>query len=303
MSRPQGRVAYEPSSLAATSPRESPNTGFRSAAVHEGGAATDTKGRIRAESFADHYSQARQFFVSQPTYEQAHIASVLVFELSKVQHLHVKVAMVGHLRHIDESLAQRVSAGLGLASLPVAAKTAHPVQDFKPSPALQTIGKMKPTLNGRTVGILVAQASTAAVVKALTKAATAAGAVVKIVAPKVGGTKLDDGSLLAADGQLAGTPSVIFDAVAIVLSKQGAQSLSSDSAAIDFIRDAFGHLKAIAVDEGGAALMKAAAVTPDAGVFATKDMAQFITAAKTGNGNARSRCELWRERDDQCVAT
>ena len=48
------------------------------------------KGRIRAESFADHYSQARQFYRSQTPPEQAHIASALVFELSKVAHVHIR---------------------------------------------------------------------------------------------------------------------------------------------------------------------------------------------------------------------
>ena len=63
---------------------------------------TGDKGRIRAETFADHYSQARMFYASQSQPEQAHLASALVFELSKVAHLHVREAMVGHLRHIDE---------------------------------------------------------------------------------------------------------------------------------------------------------------------------------------------------------
>jgi len=75
------------------------------------------------------------------------------------------------------------------------------------------------------------------------------GATVKIVAPKVGGAKLANGSILAVDGQLAGTPSVLFDAVAVILSDEGAKALLMESAAIDFVRDAFGHLKAIAVDK------------------------------------------------------
>ena len=58
-----------------------------------------------------------------------------------------------------------------------------------------------------------------------------------------GGANLADGSLMAADGQLAGTPSVLFDAVAVVLSDDGAKTLALESAAIDFVRDAFGHLK------------------------------------------------------------
>ena len=43
------------------------------------------QGRIRPESFADHYSQARMFYRSQSPLEQAHMASALVFELSKVE--------------------------------------------------------------------------------------------------------------------------------------------------------------------------------------------------------------------------
>ena len=59
IAQPEGRVSYEPNSLSADSPRESPAAGFHSAAVAESG----EKGRIRAESFADHYSQARQFYL------------------------------------------------------------------------------------------------------------------------------------------------------------------------------------------------------------------------------------------------
>ena len=108
----------------------------------------------------------------------------------------------------------------------------------------------------RQIGILIADGSDGAVIKKIKKAATDAGATVKIVAPKVGGAKLSDGSMLAADGQLAGTPSVLFDAVAVILSEKGAKALSTEGAAIDFVRDAFGHLKAIAVDKGGHALLK-----------------------------------------------
>jgi len=152
---------------------------------------------------------------------------------------------------------------------------------MKPSPALQIIGKMKDTLMGRAIGILIADGSDGAVIKKIQKAATDAGATVKIIAPKVGGAKLADGSMLAADGQLAGTPSVLFDAVAVILSEEGAKAMSKESAAIDFVRDAFGHLKAIGVDKGGRALLKTANVGQDAGVVDANDKEAFITAAKT----------------------
>jgi len=277
MTQPTGRVAYEPSSLSENSPRETPAMGFRSAAITEAG----EKGRIRHESFADHYSQARQFYLSQTAYEQAHIASAFVFELSKVGHMHVREAMVGHLRHIEEGLANRVAAGLGFSRMPAAPVAAAAVRTMAPSPALQIIGKMKDTLMGRAIGILIADGSDGTAIKRIGKAAADAGATVTIVAPKVGGAKLADGSMLAADGQLAGTPSVLFDAVAVILSDEGAKALSKDGAAIDFVRDAFGHLKAIAVDEGGWELLNTANVGQDAGVVDSSDSGAFIAAAKT----------------------
>ncbi|MET0935292.1 MAG: catalase [Luteibacter sp.] len=274
---PKGRVAYEPSSLQADSPREDAKRGFRSFAADEAG----QRGRVRAETFADHYSQARLFFASQTPFEQAHIASALVFELSKVETAHVREAIVGHLRHIDESLARRVADGLALDTLPASPPARAPTLDMKPSPALQIIGKMKPTLQGRAVGILVNDGSDGGIVARLRKAIEAEGATVKIVAPKVGGVKLADGARLPADGQLAGTPSIVFDAVAIVLSSQGAQLLVNEAAAVDFVRDAFGHLKAIALDAGGRTLFDAAGLEADGGVVDATAVKPFVAIAKT----------------------
>ncbi len=277
MQQPKGRVNYEPSSLDPTSARETPS-GFRSFAEP---AEDASKGRIRADMFADHYSQARQFFRSQTPIEQAHLASALVFELSKVETLHVREAIVGHLRNIDEDLAQRVANGLGLAKLPPAQKAAAAVLDLPPSPALQIIGKMKPTLEGRAVGILIDDGSDATTIAALRKAIEGAGATVKLIAPKVGGAMLSDRRKQAADGQLAGTPSVLFDAVALVLSDAAGQRLAGEAAAIDFVRDAFGHLKAIAATAGAQAVLAAAGIAKDARVVDAGDTKAFVKAAMT----------------------
>ena len=277
MQSPAGRVNYEPNSLAADSPRETPR-GFVHAAEPTG---TGSKGRIRAESFADHYSQARRFYRSQTQPEQAHIVGAFVFELSKVETVHVRAAMVGHLRHIDEELARRVADGLALSPLPPAPPAQVAPTDLPLSPALRTIGKMKDTLQGRLVGILIHDGSDPATVKALRRAVEAAGAAVKVIAPKVGGARMADGKMLPADGQLAGTPSVFFDAVAIVLSEAAAKQLTMDSAARDFVSDAFGHLKAIAADAGAQVLLKVSGVKKDAGVIDAADPKAFITAART----------------------
>ena len=277
MQQPKGRVNYEPSSLDPASARETP-AGFRSFAepADEG-----AKGRIRFETFADHYSQARQFFRSQSAIEQAHLASALVFELSKVETPHVREAIVGHLRNIDDDLAQRVANGLGLDKLPPAQQSAATVLDLPPSPALQIIGKMKPTLEGRAVGILIDDGSDATIIAALRKAIEGAGATVKLIAPKVGGATLSDRRKQPADGQLAGTPSVLFDAVALVLSDDAGKRLASEAAAVDFVRNAFGHLKAIAATAGAQAVLAAAGVAKDAGVVDAGYTKGFLKAAMT----------------------
>jgi len=276
MQVPKGRVAYDPSSLEDDSPRET-RAGFRSHATADDG----RKGRTRAASFADHYSQARAFFRSLEKPEQAHLASALVFELSKVETLKVRVRTVSHLRNIDESLARRVADGLALGDLPEAAPTATPAQDMPAVPEVRIIGRTKDTLQGRCIGILFDEGSDAGLIASLRKAAQKAGADVKLVAPKVGGATLSDGKRQAADGQLAGTPSAVFDAVAVVLSAEGAKALAKEAAAVEFVSHAWAHLKAIASDAGGQALLKAARVDKDAGTVEAEDTKAFLAAAAT----------------------
>jgi len=276
MQVPKGRVAYDPSSLEDDSPRET-RAGFRSHATADDG----RKGRTRAASFADHYSQARAFFRSLEKPEQAHLASALVFELSKVETLKVRVRTVSHLRNIDESLARRVADGLALGDLPDAAPTATPAQDMPAVPEVRIIGRTKDTLQGRCIGILFDEGSDAGLIASLRKAAQKAGADVKLVAPKVGGATLSDGKRQAADGQLAGTPSAVFDAVAVVLSAEGARALAKEAAAVEFVSHAWAHLKAIASDAGGQALLKAARVDKDAGTVEAEDTKAFLAAAAT----------------------
>jgi catalase len=85
----KGRANYEPNSLTLNGEegggRECPMTGF---ATVPGRAEHEEQGdklRVRAELFADHYSQARLFWKSMTESEQAHIASSFTFELSKVE--------------------------------------------------------------------------------------------------------------------------------------------------------------------------------------------------------------------------
>lgn len=278
---PKGRANYEPNSLAEHGeeggPRESPEVGFSTANAMTGPDESGEKLRIRAESFADHYSQARLFYSSQTESEQAHIASSFVFELSKVGLLdQVPPRMVANLRNVDEDLARRVANGLGIA-LPPKAKAAREPVDMRPADTLSIQKNMKETLEGRAVGILIADGTDARELETLIDALTKAKAKAVIVAPKVGGAKLSDGKIQKADGQLAGTPSQLFDAVAIQLSEAGCKALIKEAAALQWVMDAFGHLKAVGASEASGPLLDKAGVEPDDGV--TGLGADFIKAA------------------------
>ena len=136
---------------------------------------------------------------------------------------------------------------------------------MKPSPALSIVGKMKPTLDGRKVGILFDEGSSKADIDRVKADVEAAGGKAMLIAPKVGGIKVKGGTL-KADGQLAGTPSVLFDAVALVLTREAAAKLAEEGAAVDFVRDAFGHLKAIGCTPDAEPLLQKAGVARDDGV-------------------------------------
>ena len=99
--------------------------------------------RVRSEIFADHYSQARQFFVSQTEPEQNHIVAALTFELSKVETEAVRLRMLGRLANIDADPGERVAAGLGYREADRAGRPpAKPTRtDLKPSPALSILAK------------------------------------------------------------------------------------------------------------------------------------------------------------------
>jgi catalase len=278
MQVPKGRANYEPNSLAEAGeiagPREDPENGFKSYPSEERG----QKLRIRPESFADHYSQARLFWRSMDVAEQAHIASAFVFELSKVSYEHIRRKVLANLRNVDGDLAQRVADGLAM-DLPEASTTAAPVIDMAPSPALRIVRgpSEKASLEGKTVGILFADGSDAQALLSLKAAVKAAGGHAMTIAPKVGKVPLSDGSSVSADAQLFGQPSVTVDACAVVLSADATKKLTKEAAAVQWVMDAFGHLKAIGFNAEAKPLLDKAGVEPDEGVT---DLQAFVEAAK-----------------------
>ena len=216
-------------------------------------------------------------------HEQRHIVSAFSFELSKVETVAIRERMVGHLLQIHPDLAAQVIANLGMKSPPPPAKPAVKPRDLPPSPAL-SLAHRAGTFAGRKLGLLVTDGADAKLVAELTRAVEKEKAMVQVVALKIGGVTLSDGSELAADHALAGAPSCLFDAVAIIASEEGtAKLLTEAAAAVDWARDAFGHLKALGHSTQVEPLLDKAAIDVDEGVIdlgASGAVARLIKVAR-----------------------
>ncbi len=250
----EGRAHYEPNSFTGDDrgPRADVEDGFRSTAAPVEGA----KRRIRAESFADHYSQARQFYVSQTPLEQDHIVDAFVFELGKCEIADIRTRMLANLANVHDDLAARVADGLGMP-LPEPSPAAVATRtDLPPSDALSILKNGPASFKGRKLGILVTDNSDAALVKAVKAAFTRGGAVVELIGPKIGGVKVGR-STMPVDHAVAAAPSVLFDAVALLPSMGGAAELALMKPAQDFVADAYAHLKIIGHNADAAALLAA----------------------------------------------
>ena len=283
MHNPKGRVNYEPNSRgSAGGPREDPTVGFHSFPAEEAGA----KLRQRPESFADHYSQARQFYISQTKAEQNHIAAALVFELSKVEEPAIRERMVSHLPNIDAGLAEQVAAGLGLKGKIKPATPAIAVRSgLEKSKPLSIVLNGPESFAGRKLGALVTDGADAKLIGALRTALEAQGATLEIVAPSVGGVQMSDGKLLKVDHKFAGGPSVLFDAVAILNAANATEDLLPNAAVGDFIRDAFAHLKFIGYTEAAMPLFQKAGIADALDeacvrLDCSKSLDDFITACR-----------------------
>jgi catalase len=257
LANPTTRANYEPNSWPTDmgGPREDPAGGYRTAPPAQVG----EKRRLRPESFADHYSQARQFFVSQAPIEQRHIVDAFVFELSKCDREDIRTRMVAGLRNVHDDLAQAVADGLGLEQLPDRLVPARePIADLAPSPALSIVANGPTSFAGRKIGVVVTDGFDAQLLHDLHEAVEAEGAAVEVVAPQVGGANGSDGQRRAADQELDGAPSVLYDAVVVLASPTGGPQLARLPAARDFVADAYAHCKVIGHDAHAAPLFEAA---------------------------------------------
>ncbi|AWB50639.1 catalase HPII (plasmid) [Gemmobacter aquarius] len=274
---PKGRANYEPNSWSPGGPRADVEEGFRSYPEEISG----VKRKLRPESFADHYSQARQFYLSQTPIEQRHIADALIFELSKIEVERITERVLTHLPIIDPNLAQNVASGLGMDLPDPAIPMIDPI-DLPPSDALSILKMQKQSFKGRKMGIVVTDGIDDDVLDALLSGVKAAGAVAALIAARIAGVTTAGGAKLKAHYAAEAAPSALFDAVAVLASVDGVSTLTALHAARSFAADAMAHGKLIGMTGPASALFAAVGVEGrDAGMIlleTVSDVDVFVTA-------------------------
>ncbi|TFW16289.1 catalase [Duganella callida] len=270
----RGRVAYEPNSLGGGCPFQAGMAGFQT--VFKMPQPPEDKVRGKPELFADHYSQARLFWISQTPAEQAHIVNAFRFELSKVQTPAIRVRLVSMLANVDPILAEGVAQGLGIevpAPMPLA--TQAPPPHYHPSPALSLLARPGATgIKTRKVAILAGHGVDAASLQAVYADLLAEGAAPRVVSPQLGQLVAYDGSRVDVEVSIEATPAVLYDAVVIADGAASVAMLMRDPDARDFIRQQYRHCKPVlALGEGKDLLEKVGIPTAmdngdaDAGLF------------------------------------
>ncbi len=266
-----GRANYFPNSIEDNAPTPSPEKGY----VSHPAPVSGRKVRARAESFSDHFSQSRFFYLSQSEPEKEHLSNALKFELGKVKRMAIRERMVGNLARVDRELAENVAHAIGVKQVPDV-PVADETVTFKgasiiTSAALSMANTKKDSVKARKVAILVADGVSGSDVEAMKQQLAAQGAKGVVIAKHDGAVTGADGKVVTIDKAAITTDSVEYDAVYIPGGAKHAEALSAGFKPRYFVAEAFAHYKPIAANAEGIEVLRAAGLTD-------------LQAASSGNG-------------------
>lgn len=213
------------------------------------------KQRVRGEKFQEHYNQAQLFYNSLTSYEKAHLKSGISFELSHCDDPQVYETYTKLLNNVDFDLAKEIAITVGGVIPKEPVRPNH----GKSTPTLsQTYYAPKePTIKSRRIAIIVADGFNLTQVNAIRAALKVGGATTWLIGPRRGQVYPDGVEVgsekggVFADHHYEGQRSTLFDAFIIPGGAKHAQSLADNGRTIHWVREAFGHCKAIgAIGEG-----------------------------------------------------
>jgi len=229
-----GQVSYHKNSLANNTPHpvSEADGGYK----HYEEKVEGHKVRARSESFKDHFSQARLFWLSMTDIEKKHIIDAFSFELGKVKSKAIRKQVVDMYAHVSYSLASAIAERIGIVP-PVEVEVPHIQQT---SPAVSQVINAKESVKSNKVAVIVTENSSEKL-NELIATFLSEDIVVELVSNKQGivsGYEIHE--------TFATTSSVLYDGVYVT----GAFQNSYEQAkAEQFIEQAYQHCKTIGYTE------------------------------------------------------
>jgi len=224
------------------------------------------KARLRSKKFKEHFNQAQLFYNSLSKVEQMHVVNALGFELDHCDDPLVYKRMCGRLAEIDLNLAQEVAELVG-GDIPQEQKRANHGKKGKGISQFDYMPE-KPTIATRRVAILIADGYDPVAYNGIKAAITAAGALPFTIAPKrkvilaAGEEKADGTKGVFPDHNLEGMRSTMFDSIFVPGGAASVETLRKNGRALHWVREAFGHLKAIGATGEAVAFVRDACQLP-----------------------------------------
>ncbi|KAK7186909.1 catalase-domain-containing protein [Paraphaeosphaeria sporulosa] len=223
------------------------------------------KTRLRSKKFQEHKNQAELFYNSLSEPEKTHMMNAFAFELDHCDDPIVYERMTQRIAEIDFDLAKSVAEMVGgeppkESNRPKHNKKAKGLSQLDFAPA-------KPTIATRMIAIMIADGYDAIAYNGIKAALMAAGALPFTIAPRrnkifAAGEDKSTGKGVVADHHLEGMRSTMFDSVFIPGGAESVATLRKNGRAIHWVREAFGHLKAIGATGEGVQFVKDACDLP-----------------------------------------
>ena len=180
--------------------------------------------------------------------------------------------MLSTLSVVDEGLASQVAYNLGLHVLPPKKFINQSIpadgnpEDFQPidkegsvdkSPALSMAYTNKNSIKTRKIAFLIDDGVNDNSVVTMQDALMDEGAVVEIVAPRLGTVTAENGTIVPVDKSFLTAASVLYDAVYVPGGINSVAALAAHPDAIHFLNEAYRHCKPIAADEDAMQVIEA----------------------------------------------
>ncbi|THY35715.1 catalase [Aureobasidium pullulans] len=296
----KGTVNYWPNRFEATKPATAQEGGY----VDYPQKVSGMKTRLRSKKFREHYNQAQLFYNSMSEHEKMHIMNALSFELDHCDDPIVYKRMVERIADIDLDLAKGVAEMVGADIPEVAGRPNHgkkskglSQEDFPPENL---------TIATRMVAILIADGYDAVAYNAIKAALAAQGALPFTIAPRrspiyAAGESKDSGKGLAPDHNLEGQRSTMYDAIFIPGGADSIATLRKNGRALHYVREAFGHLKAIGATGEAVKFVQDACSLPGVEFSKSNDVVDsygVVTAAQTEASTFKEAIDLVKNAKD-----